>query len=413
MNLKKDKKRISFKFNFRNKKKIFISVIGVIIISVIILLCNLNKEELEKVSYKDFSQKLDKGEVKSVLIEDDVVKFNLKENELEEDVFLYYTDNPKVEDFKERVLLNDVIVYESSAMETMVLVFDILFYGVFFGAVAFAVIKFTSMNNETFKVVKHTNVKFDDIAGMDELKKEMIKIVDILKNPEEYYKKGIRQIKGIILEGAPGNGKTLFAKALAEEANVNFIATKGADFQSAIMSMGARKIKSLFKKARKHKPCIIFIDEFDSIGERRYYAGTGVDKENNRIVTAMLNEMDGFIASDGILVIAATNSYNSLDAALIRPGRFDLKYNIPNPDQITRIRLIEIYTKEKNLDNDINIEKLAESFDGLSSAAIEAIINEATMISLLEKSENITVDNIINASKRTNCNINIRKLRVK
>lgn len=413
MNLKKDKKRISFKFNFRNKKKIFISVIGVIIISVIILLCNLNKEELEKVSYKDFSQKLDKGEVKSVLIEDDVVKFNLKENELEEDVFLYYTDNPKVEDFKERVLLNDVIVYESSAMETMVLVFDILFYGVFFGAVAFAVIKFTGMNNETFKVVKHTNVKFDDIAGMDELKKEMIKIVDILKNPEEYYKKGIRQIKGIILEGAPGNGKTLFAKALAEEANVNFIATKGADFQSAIMSMGARKIKSLFKKARKHKPCIIFIDEFDSIGERRYYAGTGVDKENNRIVTAMLNEMDGFIASDGILVIAATNSYNSLDAALIRPGRFDLKYNIPNPDQITRIRLIEIYTKEKNLDNDINIEKLAESFDGLSSAAIEAIINEATMISLLEKSENITVDNIINASKRTNCNINIRKLRVK
>ena len=413
MNLKKDKKRISFKFNFRNKKKMLIPVIGLIVISVIILLYNLNKDELEKVSYKDFSQKLDKGEVKSVLIEDDVVKFNLKENELEDDVFLYYTDNPKVEDFKERVLLNDVIVYESSAMETMVLVFDALFYGVFFGVVAFAVIKFTGINNETFKVIKHTNVKFDDIAGMDELKKEMIKIVDILKNPEKYYKKGIRQIKGIILEGAPGNGKTLFAKALAEEANVNFIATKGADFQSAIMSMGARKIKSLFKKARKHKPCIIFIDEFDSIGERRYYAGTGVDKENNRIVTAMLNEMDGFIASDGILVIAATNSYNSLDAALIRPGRFDLKYNIPNPDQRTRIKLIEIYTKEKTLDSEINIEKLAESFDGLSSAAIEAIINEATMIALLEKCENITVDNIINAGKRTNCNINIRKLRVK
>ena len=100
-----------------------------------------------------------------------------------------------------------------------------------------------------------------------------------------------------------------------------------------------RKIKTLFKKARKHKPCIIFIDEFDSIGERRYYAGTGVDKENNRIVTAMLNEMDGFVAQDGILVIAATNSYASLDAALIRPGRFDLKYNIPNPDQDTRVKL--------------------------------------------------------------------------
>lgn len=413
MNLKKDKKRISFKFNFRNKKKMLIPVIGLIVISVIILLYNLNKDELEKVSYKDFSQKLDKGEVKSVLIEDDVVKFNLKENELEDDVFLYYTDNPKVEDFKERVLLNDVIVYESSAMETMVLVFDALFYGVFFGVVAFAVIKFTGINNETFKVIKHTNVKFDDIAGMDELKKEMIKIVDILKNPEKYYKKGIRQIKGIILEGAPGNGKTLFAKALAEEANVNFIATKGADFQSAIMSMGARKIKSLFKKARKHKPCIIFIDEFDSIGERRYYAGTGVDKENNRIVTAMLNEMDGFVASDGILVIAATNSYASLDAALIRPGRFDLKYNIPNPDQDTRIKLIEIYTKGKTLSEEIDKVKLAESFDALSCSAIEAILNESSMIALLNKSEEITVEHIIEASKRTNCNINLRKLRIK
>ena len=110
-------------------------------------------------------------------------------------------------------------------------------------------------------------------------------------------------------------------KALAKEADVNFIATKGADFQSAMMSVGAKKIKALFKKARKHKPCIIFIDEFDAIGERRNYAGSGVDKENNRIVTAMLNEMDGFSSSDGILVIAATNSYASLDAALIRPRK--------------------------------------------------------------------------------------------
>jgi cell division protease FtsH len=267
------------------------------------------------------------------------------------------------------------------------------------------------MNQKNFKVTKHTKVTFDDIAGMDGLKKDMRQIVDILKNPEEYKLKGIRQTKGIIFEGSPGNGKTLFAKALAEEMNVNFIATKGADFQSAIMSMGARKIKQLFKKAKKHKPCIIFIDEFDSIGERRNYSGTGVDKENNRIVTAMLNEMDGFETEDGILVIAATNSYNSLDPALIRPGRFDLKYNISNPDFETRIKLIDLYTSKKKLADDVSKEKLAESFENLSCSGIETILNEAGMESILEKKDTISLDNIINAATKTNCNINLRKLK--
>lgn len=408
------------KFNklnkFSKKKLVIISLIVIAVLLAIAVILSLGNESKEEyISYKEFNTKLENNEVSVVLIEDDIVKFNLKEsqNEYENDEFLYYTENPNVENFKEKVLLKDVKVYEASATESMILVFDILFYGVFFGAVGLVCVKLVGINNETFKVVKHTKVKFDDIAGMDNLKNEMMKIVEILKNPDAYKNQGIRQIKGIILEGAPGNGKTLFAKALAEEANVNFIATKGADFQSAIMSMGARKIKTLFKKARKHKPCIIFIDEFDSIGERRYYAGTGVDKENNRIVTAMLNEMDGFVAQDGILVIAATNSYASLDAALIRPGRFDLKYNIPNPDQDTRIKLIDIYTKGKVLSEEIDKIRLAESFDGLSSSAVEAILNESSMIALLNKSEKITVEHIIEASKRTNCNINLRKLRIK
>ena len=191
---------------------------------------------------------------------------------------------------------------------------------------------------------------------------------------------------------------------------MKFIATKGADFQSAMMSMGARKIKMLFKKARKNKPCIIFIDEFDGIGERRNYAGTGVDKENNRIITAMLNEMDGFNSEDGILVIAATNSYSSLDPALIRPGRFDLKYNISNPDYNTRIKLIELYTKKRVLNEKLEVKKMADAFDNLSSAAIESIINEASMLSILENKEEITVEHIIVAARKTNCNINLRKL---
>lgn len=259
---------------------------------------------------------------------------------------------------------------------------DGIFNVLFFGLIAFGIYKLIDYSKKTFRVVKHTGVTFNDIAGMDGVKKDMMTLVDVLKNPETYKTKGIRPIKGVILEGPPGNGKTLFAKALAQEANVRFIATKGADFQSAMMSMGARKIKMLFSKANRNKPCIIFIDEFDSIGERRNYAGTGIDKENNRIITAMLNEMDGFVANNGLLVIAATNSFASLDPALVRPGRFDLKYHIGDPDLNTRIQLVKLYTKGKVLSPELNENNLASCFDGLSCSAIEALLNEATAIAL-------------------------------
>lgn len=386
------------------KKKVKNIILAAILFIIIVGTCILyyfNTNTIEYVTYKEFNEKLINGNVKSVLIEDNSVKFFLNNDNKE-----YYTDNPDVNNFKENLLLKGIKVETSSAEENIAFVFDMLFYLIFFGIAIFGIYKLVSMNRNTFKVVKHTNIKFDDIAGMENLKKEMMQVVDILKNPKEY--KGVRQTKGIIFEGTPGNGKTLFAKALAQESDVNFIATKGADFQSAVMSMGARKIKTLFKKARKHKPCIIFIDEFDGIGERRNYAGSGVDKENNRIITTMLNEMDGFDTEDGIVVIAATNSYNSLDPALIRPGRFDLKYNISNPDQETRIKLIDLYTKNKTLAEDINKEKLAKSFENLSCSAIETILNEASMLSMLEKKNEISLDNILLASKKTNCTIRIR-----
>ena len=393
----------------KNKKlKIIIAItfICILIIGGIVGFNIYSDSKIEYIKYKDFNTELENGNISKVLIEDTKVKFKKNNDEKE-----YYTQNPNYDNFQEKVLINGAELDVVSNSEMVYLVFDLLFYIFFFGMVIFGVYKLVGTNKNTFKVVKHTKVKFDDIAGMDELKKEMRKIVDILKSPEEYKQKGIRQTKGIILEGAPGNGKTLFAKALAQEANVNFIATKGADFQSAIMSMGAAKIKSLFRKARRYKPCIIFIDEFDGIGERRNYAGSGVDKENNRIITAMLNEMDGFDTTDGILVIAATNSYNSLDAALVRPGRFDLKYNVGNPDLETRKKLIDLYTKKKSLDDDINKEKLADAFENLSCSAIETVLNEAAMFALVEGIDKIKLEHIIKSAAKTNCNINLKKLK--
>lgn len=386
-------------------KKILIIVIAIILVLILGSIITLNNEDRNYYSYKDFNYELEHEKIKSVLIQNDFLYFKKINDEKE-----YYTENPNNNDLKEKLLLKGISVEIDNSAKNFAFAFDLLFYLIFFGIAGFGIYKLISLNSKTFRVIRKTNTKFEDIAGMDDLKNEMLKVVEVLKNSKGYKEKGIRQIKGIILEGNPGNGKTLFAKALAGETDVKFIATKGADFQSAMMSMGARKIKMLFKKARKNKPCIIFIDEFDGIGERRNYAGTGVDKENNRIITTMLNEMDGFDSQDGILVIAATNSYASLDPALIRPGRFDLKYNISNPDFNTRIKLIELYTKKKKLNENLDIKKMAESFENLSSAAIEAIINEATMLSILENKEELTVENIIVAARKTNSNINLRKL---
>ena len=387
------------------KKTIFIlTVILLIIIIFSIVITKGNKATY--MQYKEFYENLEEGNISKVIIEDNKIEFNKKD-----DTNLFYTENPNSSNLKEKILLNGIEVEEESSEQFVNILADGIFFVFFIGLFGIGGIKLLELKHKTFKVVKNTNVTFEDIAGMTELKNEMIKIVDVLKDPKKYKEIGIRQTKGIILEGNPGNGKTMFAKALANEAKVNFIATKGADFQSAMMSMGSRKIKTLFKKARKHKPCIIFIDEFDGIGEKRNYAGTGVDKENNRIITAMLNEMDGFESGDGILVIAATNSYASLDPALIRPGRFDLKFNIPNPDTETRLKLIEMYTAKKKLSDEIDKNKLADAFDNLSCSAIETILNEASMIAITESRPNIVIDDIIIAGRKTNCNINIKKLR--
>jgi len=374
-----------------------IIIIGFIIILLITGIVTFTNEEKEYIYYKDFIKDIELNLVESVEIGEKEVyikKFN--------DDKLYFTDNPETNDFKEYLLLNDVVVNDALGSDTLTYILDASFYLFFYGVIIFGCYKLISISNKTFKIIRKNKTKFSDIAGMEEVKKDMLKTVEILKSPEIYKQKGIRAPKGIILEGPPGNGKTLFARALAGEANINFIPSKGADFQSAMMSVGPAKIKMLFKKARKNKPCIIFIDEFDGIGEKRNYTGTGIDKENNRIITAMLNEMDGFANEEGVLVIAATNSYTSLDPALIRPGRFDKKFKVGNPDNKTILELIDMYTKNKGLDTSVNKEILSKCFEKLSCAAIETVLNEAAMQAEVLNKEKITIEDIIEAGKKTN-----------
>ncbi len=381
------------------KRKIIIVSTLIIIVAIIIFAIVFGENKHEYISYSEFNGYVENGKVATAIIREKKVEFKLNDSEK-----VYYTNNPESNNFKEFLLLNNVNVEDDI---NYVFILDFSFYLIFFAVLGFAVVKLNQMKGASFKVIKHNNTRFSDIAGLDELKRDMLQAIDILKNPQKYENMGVRAPKGIMLEGNPGNGKTLFAKALAGEANINFIPTKATDFQSAMMSIGPSKIKSLFKKARKYAPCIIFIDEFDGIGERRNYSGTGIDKENNRIITAMLNEMDGFETKSGFMVIAATNSYNSLDPALVRAGRFDKKYQVSNPDLKTRIELIDIYTRGKKISESIIKEKLAESFNGMSCSQIEAILNEAATISIINKHEEIKEEDILEGAKKI-CNIKLK-----
>ena len=227
---------------------------------------------------------------------------------------------------------------------------------------------------------ENVNVKFSDVAGLSEEKEELEGMVDFLKDPAKYTKLGARIPKGVILVGPPGTGKTLIAKAVAGEAGVPFFSISGSDFVEMFVGVGASRVRDMFAEAKRHAPCIVFIDEIDAVGRRRGTGMGGGHDEREQTLNQMLVEMDGFGVNEGIIVIAATNRVDILDPALLRPGRFDRKVYVGRPDVGGREQILNVHAKNKPLADDVDLKQIAQTTAGFTGADLENLLNEAAII---------------------------------
>jgi cell division protease FtsH len=223
-------------------------------------------------------------------------------------------------------------------------------------------------------------VTFDDVAGVDEAKEDLVEIVDFLKDPQKFQKLGGRIPKGVLLVGPPGTGKTLLARAIAGEANVPFFTISGSDFVEMFVGVGASRVRDMFEQAKKNAPCIVFIDEIDAVGRHRGAGLGGGNDEREQTLNQLLVEMDGFEANEGVILIAATNRPDVLDPALLRPGRFDRQIVVPNPDLSGREKILRVHMRKVPLASDVDPKVIARGTPGFSGADLANLVNEAALL---------------------------------
>lgn len=249
--------------------------------------------------------------------------------------------------------------------------------------------------NAKVYVKAQTGITFNDVAGQEEAKESLVEVVDFLHNPKKYSEIGAVSPKGILLVGPPGTGKTLLAKAVAGEADVPFFSISGSEFVEMFVGMGAAKVRDLFKQANQKAPCIVFIDEIDALGKRRDASGYGGNDEREQTLNQLLNEMDGFDASSGVIILAATNRPEILDQALTRPGRFDRQVRVELPDLKGREDVLKVHAKKVKMSENVNLKNVAKMTAGCSGADLANIINEGALRAVREDRKRVTEQDLI------------------
>ena len=271
--------------------------------------------------------------------------------------------------------------YPTSFFGTLAGYLPILLYLLFFGFILFRMGSAGMGLTGTFKGTQlvRSNIRFSDVAGIEEEKRELLEVVDFLRYPQKYIQMGARIPKGLLLFGPPGTGKTLLAKAVSGESNVPFFSVTGSEFEEVLVGMGASRIRNMFKKAKQNAPCIIFIDEIDSLGSSRNQGISGV---KDQTLNQFLAELDGFESNLGVVVIAATNRADVLDPALLRSGRLDRKIQVSLPDVRERKEILKIHSRQKKIANDVDFENVAQRTPGFSGAQLENSLNEAALLAV-------------------------------
>jgi cell division protease FtsH len=363
----------------------------VVLFLLILALFNLfsgtgNTLQSRELSYSEFVDKVEGGEVTNVTLDGEQVRF--KTNDGTDFVAI------KPEDAEITTLLidNNIPVkaeqQEQSGFQTflMSLLPFLLLIGVWVyfmnrmqgggkgGAMGFGKSKAKMLTE------KHGRVTFDDVAGIDEAKEELEEIVEFLRNPQKFSRLGGKIPKGALLVGPPGTGKTLLARAIAGEAGVPFFTISGSDFVEMFVGVGASRVRDMFEQAKKNAPCIVFIDEIDAVGRHRGAGYGGGNDEREQTLNQLLVEMDGFEANEGVIILAATNRRDVLDPALLRPGRFDRQVTVPNPDIKGREKILAVHARKTPLGPDVDLRIIARGTPGFSGADLANLVNEAALM---------------------------------
>lgn len=367
------------KFDWRSKRRLILIITASILLLTLGVSSYFYQKDKSSMAYPLFIEALEKNQIQTVVLSNGST---FKAYLTSDPKTTYTVPNPKIDTFVETLLINGVEVkYSDQSIETKALQG---FFLVALGGFILFLVKRDSKNgfqiqNAKKKTKETPCMNLSDVAGNTEAKQMVSDIISFIKEPEKYSTVGARMPKGLLLYGPPGTGKTLMAKAIAGEANVPFYAMSGSDFVQMYVGVGASRIRKLFQKAKQSERAVIFIDEIDAIGKKRARTVSASNDERDQTLNALLTEMSGFHESQGIVVIGATNRLDTLDEALLRPGRFDRQIEIGLPDINAREKILSLYCSKKPLGEDVDIKHLAKSTVYFSGAMLENLINEAAI----------------------------------